>query len=83
MADGVDHIDIYADVGEEFNQVLVCLEQGLAQVPASMGIVGRAVGGEMCRVRGACCSEEPLYGAHCPLYLGAHWRLSVVTGRAE
>jgi hypothetical protein len=21
MADGVDHIDIYADVGEEFNQV--------------------------------------------------------------
>lgn len=45
MADGVDHIDIYADVGEEFNQVLVCLEQGLAQVPASIGIVGWAVGG--------------------------------------
>lgn len=75
MADGVDHIDIYADVGEEFNQVLVCLEQGLAQVPASIGIVGWAVGGGICRVRGACCGEvrRSLYEAYCPLYLGGHW----------
>lgn len=30
MADGVDHIDIYADVGEEFNQVRAARGRGLS-----------------------------------------------------
>lgn len=45
MADGVDHIDIYADVGEEFNQVEEAPAPGFrhgraASSPAEVGLEG-------------------------------------------
>lgn len=59
MADGVDHIDIYADVGEEFNQVRAARGRGLSAPLRSLARLGSRAA---CRALSAAAAPPPLFG---------------------
>lgn len=58
MADGVDHIDIYADVGEEFNQVRAARGRGLS---APLLSLSRLRSRAACRALSAAAAPPPLF----------------------
>lgn len=60
MADGVDHIDIYADVGEEFNQVGEGLGLGLGSAADADGAAAWTLTGVPAgREPGSAADREP------------------------